>query len=189
MNDNPDPGHAASGANHAVVTPADASGDAGTDLLRTLRQHTTARIGLGRTGGSLPMAEVLRFGLAHARARDAVHLAMDTGALAGALETEGFRVMSAHSRATDRQTYLLRPDLGRQLDEASLHALSEAPPAADIAIVIADGLSSIAVQRHALPVMTRLRQALGGDGSQRPVVVVGQGRVAVGDDVGAALKA
>lgn len=169
--------------------PALPAEDAATDVLRAMRQHTTARIALGRTGGSLPMAEVLRFGLSHAQARDAVHLPLDVLTLADQLKALGLRVLTTHSRAPDRHVYLLRPDLGRQLDEASLHALTQEEPAPEIAVVVADGLSSIAVQRHAVPVIERLKTALPADWQRTPVVLVEQGRVAVGDDIGAALQA
>ena len=51
----------------------------------------------------------------------------------------------------------------------------------------ADGLSAQAAARHALPVAMLLREALGG--WPAPVVVAQQGRVALGDDIGAALGA
>src|SRR3979409_1395528 len=90
-----------------------------------LRQYTSARIALGRVGGSLPTEEGLRFGLAHAQARDAVHSAFDAAALARTLREAGWNTLSAHSRVPDRASYLLRPDLGRRLNEASAALLSE----------------------------------------------------------------
>lgn len=156
------------------------------DPWQDLRSHTAARIGLGRVGASMPTAELLRFGLAHAQARDAVHSVLDAAVLAQALQAAGFRTMEVKSMAPDRQTYLLRPDLGRRIDPESRLLLEQAPRV-DIALVIADGLSAQAAARHALPVAMLLRDALGG--WPAPVVIAQQGRVALGDDIGAALGA
>jgi ethanolamine ammonia-lyase small subunit len=151
-----------------------------------LRRHTAARIGLGRVGASMPTAELLRFGLAHAAARDAVHGTLDGAAFASALEAQGFEALQVRSMAPDRQRYLLRPDLGRSLHPDS-RALLQQAPRADIALVVADGLSAQAAMRHALPVAMLLRAALGAWPS--PVIIAQQGRVALGDDIGAALGA
>ena len=156
------------------------------DPWQALRAHTAARIGLGRVGASMPTAELLRFGLAHAQARDAVHGRLDSVALAGALKAEGLASLQVKSMAPDRERYLLRPDLGRRLDPESRQLLEDAPRA-DIALVIADGLSAQAAMRHALPVALLLRDALGG--WPAPVIIAQQGRVALGDDIGAALGA
>ena len=156
------------------------------DPWQALRAHTAARIGLGRVGASMPTAELLRFGLAHAQARDAVHGRLDCAALAGALQAEGLASLQVKSMAPDRERYLLRPDLGRRLDPESRQLLEDAPRA-DIALVIADGLSAQAAMRHALPVALLLRDALGG--WPAPVIIAQQGRVALGDDIGAALGA
>ena len=83
-----------------------------------LRKHTPARIALGRTGVSVPTAEHLAFQLAHARARSAVHHAIDLSKLAQDLKRFG-PVIEVHSAAPDRPTYLQRPDLGRRLSPAS----------------------------------------------------------------------
>ncbi|MCP8467331.1 ethanolamine ammonia-lyase subunit EutC [Pseudomonas sp. ZM23] len=154
-----------------------------------LRAHTSARIALGRVGSSLPTREVLKFGLAHAQARDAVHHPLDFTALQQALEHEGFRVLRARSEAPDRHTYLLRPDLGRALHPDSQWQLKGSKAAAELVIVIADGLSSVAVQQHALPLLLALRERLPGDWANIPVVLAEQGRVAIGDGIGEALGA
>lgn len=159
------------------------------DPWEALRVHTAARIALGRVGSSLPTAEVLRFGLAHAQARDAVLCALDVEVLQQALCAGGFRVLAARSETPDRRSYLLRPDLGRRLaadDRARLQRETAAP---EFAVVIADGLSSVAVQRHALPLLEIFRDTYAADWEQVPVVVAQQGRVALGDDIGAALRA
>ncbi|MDH1010326.1 ethanolamine ammonia-lyase subunit EutC [Pseudomonas nicosulfuronedens] len=154
-----------------------------------LRAHTSARIALGRVGSSLPTREVLKFGLAHAQARDAVHHPLDFEALQQSLTHEGFRVLRARSEAPDRQTYLLRPDLGRALHPDSQWQLKGEKLAAELVIVIADGLSSFAVQQHALPLLSALRERFVTDWQHTPVVLAEQGRVAIGDGIGEALGA
>lgn len=157
------------------------------------RSATAARIALGRAGVSIPTDEALRFGVAHALARDAIHTALDVALLKTQLEAAGLAVVQAHSRATDRTTYLRRPDLGRQLNPAdidSLRALAVTlEHAPDICIVVGDGLSSLAVQRHTGPLLAALLPLLAPGTLLAPIVVVQQARVAVADDVGEALAA
>lgn len=157
-----------------------------------LRRYTSARIALGRAGDSLPTAPQLAFQLDHARARDAVHLPFDAEGVAAALQAAGLPAILAHSAAPDRATYLKRPDLGRRLSEASREALAAAGAAAggyDAVFVIADGLSALAVHRHAAALAARVAGALAGLGWRlAPAVVVSQGRVAVADEVGELLR-
>ena len=154
-----------------------------------LRCHTNARIALGRVGSSLPTREVLKFGLAHAQARDAVHRPLDFTHLKHELHAEGFRTLHVHSNAQDRQTYLLRPDYGRQLHDESRIYLEHALPAPELAVVICDGLSSIAAQRHSLPLLKAFRERFSTDWANTPVVIAEQGRVAIGDGIAVALRA
>lgn len=160
------------------------------DPWTTWRAHTGARIALGRAGSSLPTAEWLRFSVAHALARDAVHEPLDADGLADALGHEGFAPwVVVHSAARDRATYLRRPDLGRELAPEARASLG--PLAGDgVAVVIGDGLSARAVQQHAVPLLSELRPRLEAHGlSIGAVVVARQARVALGDAVGAALGA
>lgn len=165
------------------------------DPWAALRRHTPARIALGRAGAALPTREVLDFGLAHARARDAVHLALDLDTLERELRAAGYAPLRAHSAAADRAVYLTRPDLGRRLDQASaasLHHAAQGTQAAkrpEIVIVVADGLSALAVQRHAVPLLEALRERSPGRWSALPLVLARQGRVALGDDIGERLRA
>lgn len=159
------------------------------DNWHDLRRYTPARIALGRTGVSLPTSEVLRFSLAHAQARDAVHLPLDTAALASGLVDLGFSPRIAHSAAPDRAAYLRRPDWGRCLDEAGREALAAGgPTGARLAIVVADGLSSLAVSRHTRPLLAALASHIAGLAAM-PLVIVNQARVAIGDEIGALLGA
>jgi ethanolamine ammonia-lyase small subunit len=153
-----------------------------------LRRFTFARVALGRAGNGLPTGAHLAFQAAHAAARDAVHAAMDFAALATMLRRGGIKSVTVHSQAPDRQTYLRRPDLGRQLLDAD-RALLVAQPGA-IAFVVCDGLSATAVARHAAAVLMRAVPALQRQGIPvAPVVLATQGRVALGDAIGEALQA
>lgn len=162
-----------------------------------LKRFTDARIALGRAGHSQPTAAHLAFQLAHAQARDAVHLAFDPTDLSKALQALDLRPLHVHSAAPDRAAYLQRPDLGRQLDATSRDVLerwrAEHADTFDLALVIADGLSALAVMRHAAPLMTELMRRLRSDSIQRwtiaSVALVEQGRVAIGDEVGELLRA
>ena len=159
-----------------------------------LRRLTPARIALGRTGTSLPTSAQLDFQFAHAQARDAVHLPFDHAGLSAQLSERGRESLLLHSAATDRNSYLQRPDLGRKLSDASAQTLRDYaqanPGGVDLAIVVADGLSALAVHRHTLPFLTRLEEQMSTDGwSLAPVVLVEQGRVAIGDEIGQLLGA
>lgn len=165
-----------------------------------LRRYTDARIALGRAGHSQPTAAHLALQLAHAQARDAVHLSFDADGVAASLRELGLDTLMLHSAAPDRATYLQRPDLGRRLDAASRQRLSDwrqqqggHAPRFDLAIVVADGLSALAVHQNAVPLVSALLARLRADATQAwsvaPAAVVEQGRVAIGDEVGEGLLA
>lgn len=163
------------------------------DAWQGLKRFTSARIALGRAGTSLPTRAHLDFQLCHARARDAIHIPLDRDALIAELNRAGMQVLRLHSRAADRRIYLQRPDLGRRLDADSADRLRHyagSQQAPDVALVVADGLSSTAVQAHAAPLLAELAARLADDGlTASPVCLVEQGRVAVGDEVGELLQA
>jgi len=180
-----------------------------------LKNFTDARIALGRAGVSLPTAAHLAFQLAHAQARDAVHLPLDAAGVAASLQALGLSTLLLHSQAADRTLYLQRPEWGRRLDAASLNTLTQwqkqprYPGSArtgavslirssddapyDLAFVVVDGLSALAIHQNAVPLIAAVLQCLQADATQTwsiaPVAVVEQGRVAIGDEVAALLKA
>jgi ethanolamine ammonia-lyase small subunit len=147
-----------------------------------LRDYTPARVELGRTGASLPTRALLEFQLAHAKARDAVHLPLAVTSLAVELKQKDIRSITLASSASDRDEYLKRPDLGRRLNENSRELLASWRGDYDVAFVIADGLSALAVHRHAVPLLHLLLRDL--DWGIPPVAIVEQGRVAIGDEIG-----
>ncbi len=154
-----------------------------------LRRFTPARIALGRSGAAWPTRALLEFGLAHARARDAVHLPLDAARLEAELRAVGFDPVRVRSAAPDRATYLARPDLGRRLAPESAAALARGGLAPEIAVAVADGLSAVAVQRHAAPLLAALRTLAPARWARAAVAVALQGRVALGDEIGERLGA
>ncbi|MEU4245336.1 ethanolamine ammonia-lyase subunit EutC [Actinoplanes sp. NPDC026619] len=156
------------------------------DAWAPLRRLTPARIGLGRTGDALPTGDILRFQAAHASARDAVHAPLDVPHLADAIRDLG--IAEPHvvpSLARDRAEYLRRPDLGRRT--ADLSALPTGPY--DLAFVLADGLSTAALRHHGAALLRVLIGSLAADHSLAPPVIALQSRVAIGDVIGAHLRA
>ena len=155
-----------------------------------LRGFTRARIALGRVGSSMPTKEVLDFGLSHAMARDAVHLPLDVDALEQAIQAVNFKTLRVQSRATDRASYLLRPDMGRRLHADSLAQLKALPKQPiDLLIVVGDGLSSLAVSRHVVPLLEAMKAYIPSEWNLGPVVIASQARVAIADEVAEALGA
>jgi ethanolamine ammonia-lyase small subunit len=157
------------------------------DPFARLREMTSARIGLGRSGDAIPTGGVLAFGAAHALARDAVHSAMDEAALAAALSPRP--VLRVHSAAPDRNIYLRRPDLGRTLDPVSRAALEAFNGTGfELLFVIGDGLSARAVNAHAVPFLEEFLNEFPMPGTV-PIVLATQARVALADEIGEALNA
>ncbi len=152
--------------------------------LATLRSRTPARVALGHCGAGLPTGPLLAFQLDHARARDAVHEALDVPRLAA--ELAPFEVRQVRSSAVDRTTYLQRPDLGRRLAPACADELRPGP--FDVVFILGDGLSARAIHRHAVPTLQAAVAAL-PDWRIGPVIIATQARVALADDIGAAMNA
>ncbi|MCP3731053.1 ethanolamine ammonia-lyase subunit EutC [Sphingomonas sp. MG17] len=145
---------------------------------------TQARIGLGRAGCGLTTAALLDFQLDHARARDAVHAALDIHALRRhPVFADAIVVDSA---APSRAAYLQNPDLGRRLAPDMAARLARGDHA--LAIVIGDGLSAQAVQRHASATVEAVVAQL-PDWHVAPPVIVRHARVAIGDEIGELLGA
>ena len=174
--------------------PRPQAGDGGADddtLWAYLRSLTAARIGLKRTGASLATGPLLDFKLAHARARDAVREPLDEARLIADIAALGLQVFAVASAAEDRQRYLMRPDLGRRLAPGAEAMLApHRTNGFDVVFVIADGLSALAVQTHAKPVLADVLPLLRAEGWRiAPLVIARHGRVAIGDEIAIALRA
>ncbi|HEX4248283.1 MAG TPA: ethanolamine ammonia-lyase subunit EutC [Pseudonocardia sp.] len=155
-----------------------------TDPLAALRASTRARVALGRAGDAVPTVELLRLRGAHAAARDAVHAPLEADAVEGQVRALGLDVLRVRSAAAGRAEYLKRPDLGRRLAPGTVLTAGEY----DLVVVLADGLSPRAVHRHGAAMLGALLDRLDG-WRVAPVVLATQARVALGDEVAAAVGA
>jgi Ethanolamine ammonia-lyase, small subunit len=182
------------------------TGYAERDPWERLRLYTAARIAIGRAGTALPTAEVLAQRLALAAARDAVTREVELGALRDSLSAIASPACAAlielESAASSKEEYLRRPDLGRRLSEASRELLekklcetesSHTEPqhdgrSFDLVLVLGDGLSSLALERQARPFLAAFLPLVADLRVAQPCFVR-HARVAVGDDVAAALGA
>jgi len=161
------------------------------DEWQSLKAYTDARIALGKTGVSIPMAESLAFKLAHAHAKDAVYSTLDQGPLISMLKEIHQPVLSLNSQAANRDIYLQRPDLGRKLADDSVRKLQQINPfPADLCIILADGLSASAINENAWPVVNLLLEAAKKmNYTISAISLVEQARVAIADEIGHLLKA
>jgi ethanolamine ammonia-lyase small subunit len=165
----------------------------GTTALRDgLRAFTPARVSLARTGNSITTRETLAFALDHAQARDAVHATLSLPTLLREVQSRGLAAVAVKSAAPDRKSYLKRPDLGRRLSDASaalLHSDVRTSGLPRLAIIVADGLSALATDRHALAVVDALLPLVRDRWELTEIVIAEQARVALGDEIGVALGA
>lgn len=158
------------------------------DFWKAMRAFTDARIGIDRCGAGIPTQALLSLQEAAALANDAVHRPHDFQKIARQLTNHECMIVT--SRAVDRTTYLRRPDLGRQLDETSRSLLAERAGKQnfDLVFVVADGLSSSAVEHGAAEIILRCCDRL-ADWQIAPVIFASQARVALGDQIAAAINA
>ena len=154
------------------------------DRVAKLTSSTPARIGIGRAGLRYPTATYLTLRADHAFAKDAVVSEPTKEFLAslGAIELR--------TQAQDLETFLLYPDHGRVLDEASLQRLrNEGTRGVDVQIILADGLSAWAaeINKGLLPELQRALSA--GNFSHGKPIWVNRARIAVADQIGVELGA
>jgi len=158
--------------------------------MRNLRNFTSARVGLSTAGDSVGIEPLLDFRLAHARARDAVHFPLDSASLMQEMAQHGWPCGAVYSKAENRQDYLQRPDKGRLLDSASAAEVRPANPPSTLVFVVADGLSPLAVHRHAVPLLELVfRHLQFVPDEANPVWIARQARVALADHIGELLDA
>jgi ethanolamine ammonia-lyase small subunit len=162
-----------------------------TDPWVALRRFTQARIALGRAGHAVPTRVMLDFQLAHAQARDAVHYSWAIDAFAEQVRGLGEEVLVLDTPVNSRDEYLRRPDLGRTLTEGSRTLLRNVIDGdVDVALIVTNGLSSTAVERHGIPLLQAIVSGCrAGRFRIAPVFLVANGRVALSDAIGSVIAA
>jgi ethanolamine ammonia-lyase small subunit len=148
------------------------------------RRTTPARLDVGRAGSRPRTATLLEFQRDHAAARDAVWHAW-SDAFVDWLRAEGFVVVA--SAAVDRPDYVRHPDHGRVLAPEAVDVVGSARAA--LQVVLSDGLSPRAAERHFPAVWAGLARHLTRLGTCGRPIAVRNGRVAVGDPIGIAVGA
>lgn len=144
------------------------------EIVQRIRTRTPARLLVGRAGSAYPTSTQLELREAHAAARDAVCTDLDIRAIFSQSFLEQWRLFEVSTRATNKQEYLLRPDLGRHFaDSARVEILDRCSKGNNIQIVIGDGLSVAAVAAQVPRLMPLLYQAAVNRGwsvGQTPIV-------------------
>ncbi len=150
-----------------------------------LSQYTDARVGIPRHGVSQSTEAQLKFQLDHAKARDAVWAELDFVWLAEQLPMDSIAIQS---QAQSRSQYLTRPDLGRKLNSDSSNRVAGLEKT-QVAIVIADGLSTTAISAGITELFSELKKLESISYKSQKLFLAEQARVALGDEIGELLEA
>lgn len=119
------------------------------EIIKKIRAQTPARLLAGRSGAAYRTNTQLELRADHAAARDAVRAELNLATALGNDFLHKWNLFEVCSRASSKDEYLLRPDLGRQLNDASRAEVSRRCAAKqDLQIVIGDGLSVTAIARQ-----------------------------------------
>jgi ethanolamine ammonia-lyase small subunit len=177
--DLPDPTVPENRRRPGLTNPSDADG------LRALMASTSARIGVGRAGPRPRAGSLLLFQADHAITQDALMRDVDSGLL------EELGLFSVQTQVSDRQEYLLRPDLGRLLSpEARTTIQARCTKAPQVQIVVGDGLSAAAIEANLREILPVLMQGLQSAGlSTGTIFFVRFARVGLMNDINAILDA
>jgi ethanolamine ammonia-lyase small subunit len=154
--------------------------------IQVVRARTPARILVGRAGPSYPTAMQLELRQDHAAALDAVHAELNLVSDFGRAFVDRWGLFEVATRADGKTEYLMRPDLGRRLnDTARMEVARQCPTAADLQVVIGDGLSAAAVVAQVPRLLPLLEEEVRRRGWQfgRPFVIRSC-RVGVLNDIG-----
>ena len=155
-------------------------------LIPEVRCCTPARIFAGHSGPAYSTGTQLELRRDHAAAVDAVHAELCLTRDFAADFIEAWNLFLVCSRAQTRTEFLLRPDLGRRLDEgARAEIVARCNPGADLQIIIGDGLSVAAIASQVPALLSLLAKEAESRGwSFGQPVLVRHCRVGILNDVG-----
>jgi ethanolamine ammonia-lyase small subunit len=160
-----------------------------TEFVRKIRARTPARLLSGRAGSSYRTQTQMDLRDAHAAARDAVRAELEPKTAFSAAFVQEWQLFETNTRATSKNEYLLRPDLGRHFDNNSRAEIQKrCPHGTDLQIVIGDGLSvpAVSIQVPALlPLLCAGAQARGWQLGR--TFIVYHCRVGILNEIGAML--
>lgn len=166
-------------------------------VLSGLKQHTTARIAVGHSGGHTLTKNWLLFQKDFAIAKDAVAKRLDIQSITDKLKQQNaLSVVAVNSQANNISEYLTRPDLGRllSLDSAKLlRDMAKQNPEIehkDVLVAISSGLSATAIHHQAVSFLKEFVPLVDQfSWTMAPIIISEFSRVAFADKVNAILKA
>lgn len=160
------------------------------ELEKLVRARTPARLFMGRAGAAYTTATQLQLRADHASARDAVEQEFDLERNLGRQLVRERGLFQVQTQAGSKIEYLMRPDLGRRLNEDARQAIAQrCPPNSELQVIIGDGLSVAAVARQALVLLPLLLEGAARRGwNAGQVFAVRYCRVGVLNDIGKALS-
>jgi len=143
-------------------------------------RHTTALLGIGHVGTRYATDVVLQFQAELAVA----HAAVGAELPERWAEDNGF--VAVCSRVTSHREFLLRPDLGRRLSEASLATVrAHCTKGVDVQLIVADGLSAVACMGTGKQLHDAVARACGARGLRVGTPVAARfARVWLEDEIG-----
>ncbi len=129
------------------------------DVLKKVRAQTPARLLAGRAGAAYRTNTQLELREAHAAARDAVRAELNLSTNLPRDFVREWNLFEVCSQAASKDEYLLRPDLGRRLnDESRTEVVTRGSKGCDLQIVIGDGLSVTAVAEQVPRILPLLHE-------------------------------
>jgi ethanolamine ammonia-lyase small subunit len=160
------------------------------EIVKKVRARTPARLLAGRSGAAYKTNTQLELREAHAAARDAVRAELNLLTDLGDDFVRKWSLFEVCSRATSKDEYLLRPDSGRRLNEASRAEVKRrCTKGQDLQIVIGDGLSVTAVVRQVPQLLPALFEGASTRGwSVGEIFVIRYCRVGILNEIGELLE-